>query len=166
MKSTHTERGNPMRVERTSAISSALPSPEYQAIGQRTRSPASSHEDAEATASRTLSDIAQQFDMRDMDPAEALQLAERLMQEELLTPAAYSCLTGVPMTRVPGKGCQPRRTFDGRELRYDYIGEFESYVAFDSAAENAAGVNLLQSVLNTLCSLDALRRNGPLNLSA
>jgi hypothetical protein len=155
-----------MRVERTSAISSALPSPEYQAIGQRTRSPASSHEDAEATASRTLSDIAQQFDMRDMDPAEALQLAERLMQEELLMPAAYSCLTGVPMTRVPGKGCQPRRTFDERELRYDYIGEFESYVAFDSAAENAAGVNLLQSVLNTLCSLDALRRNGPLNLSA
>lgn len=160
-----------MRVEPTAAISRSLPLPEYQAIGQRTRSHTPNQESSETAANRLLSDIAQQFDMRDMDPDEALRLAERLTQEELLTPAAYCCLTGVPLTRVQGKGWQPNRSAEARQRRYDYIGEFESYAAFytpeqNYTAEENAGANLLQSILNMLCSLDALRKNGPLDLSA
>ncbi len=155
-----------MRVERTSAISSALPLPAYEAIGQRSHSNASSHEDAQQSNSRTLSDIAQQFNMRRMSPAEAAQLAERLMQEDLLTPPAHSCLTGVPMTCVPGRGCQPCRATDENRGPHDYISEFESYVSFDAREASSAGASVLQTVLNILSSLDALRNNGPLDLSA
>lgn len=120
-----------MRVERTSAISSALPLPEFQSITGRPRSFPSNREDASRSATRVLEEIARQFDMRDMDAGEALQLADRLMQEELLTPSAYSRLTGVPMRLVPGAGCQPVRSSAERKDRYDYIAEFEGYVAFD-----------------------------------
>ena len=155
-----------MRVERTSAISNALPLPAYEPIGQRSHSGTSSQDEPEASTSRTLSDIAQQFNLRKMCPDEAVQLAERLMQEDLLTPSAYSCLTGVPMTRIPGKGFQPRRDSAGDHGPYDYISEFEGYVSFVARVPNNSGANLLQSVLNILCSLDARRKNGPLDLSA
>lgn len=155
-----------MRVERTSAISSALPLPAYEAIGQRSHSNSSSHEDSQQSAGRALSDIAQQFNLRRMYPFDAVQLAERLMQEDLLTPSAYSCLTGVPMTCIPGRGCQPCRASDENRRPYDYISEFERYVSFDARDANSSGTNLLQTVLNILSSLDARRKNGPLDLSA
>ena len=83
------------------------------------------------------------------------------MQEDLLTPSAYSCLTGVPMTCIPGRGCQPCRASDENRRPYDYISEFESYVSFDARDASSSGTNLLQTVLNILSSLDALRNNGP-----
>jgi len=155
-----------MRVERTSAISSAIPLPAHEAISQRSHSNESSQDQSQASASPALSDIAQQFDLRRMYPAEALQFAECLMQEDLLTPFAYHCLTGVPMNCVTGKGCQPCRDFTENKGPYDYISEFENYVSFATREANDAAAHLLQTVLNLLCSLETLRRNGPLDLSA
>ena len=155
-----------MRVERMSGISSALPLPEFQSISERARSFPSSQEDAFPSANRILEEIALQFDLRDMDAREAFQLADRLMQEELLTSAAYLCLTGVPMALVSGKCCQPSRSTRWSGERYDYIAEFQRYVAFYLSEENLAAAELLQTVLNILCSLDTMRSNGPVDISA
>ena len=155
-----------MRVERMSAISSALPSPEFQSTSERPRAFSSDEGDASATASPVLEEIAMQFDMREMDAGEAVRLADRLMQEKLLTSAAHFCLTGVPMRLVAGKGCQSLGSSRSSRERYDYIAEFERYVAFDRSEGNLDAAELLQSVLNILCSLDMLRRNGPVDISA
>ena len=155
-----------MRVERMSAISSALPSPEFQSMSERPRSFLSPQGEASTSASRVLEEIAMQFDLRDMDASEAVRLADRLMQEELLTSAAHFCLTGVPMRMVAGEGCRSSRSSRSSGERYDYIVEFERYVAFDESEGNLDARELLQSVLNLLCSLDTLRHNGPVDISA
>ena len=111
-------------------------------------------------AERVLEEIAAQFDMRDMDAAEAFQLADRLMQEQLISSTAYLCLTGVPMPiaawAVP--------VVDLTNDRFDYIAEFEGYVEFSRQQDNVIHTELLLSVLNVLCSLDRTRRNGSLNI--
>ncbi|HVJ07150.1 MAG TPA: hypothetical protein VM554_02095 [Acidisarcina sp.] len=154
-----------MRVERTSGISSALPLRNPDAIREREHPFPSRQEETAHSASRVLEEIAAQFDMRDMSTDEALHLANRLMQEELLTATGYICLTGVPMRLVPGEGCHALRSGRSGNQRYNYIDEFERYVAFELTEQNSAAAEQLQTVLDLLCSLDTLRQNGPVDLS-
>jgi hypothetical protein len=150
-----------MRIERTIGISRALPLTVFSPAEEQARR--SSRND-DPPAERVLEEIAAQFDMRDMDAAEAFQLADRLMQEQLISSTAYLCLTGVPMRHVLGVGCMPMRGPRPRNDRFDYIAEFEGYVEFSRQQDNVIHTELLLSVLNVLCSLDRTRRNGSLNI--
>lgn len=152
-----------MRIERTIGISRALPLTVFSRMEEQARH--SSKED-DSPAERVLEEIAAEFDMRDMDATDALQLADRLMQEQLIDPAAYLCLTGVPMRLVLGVGCMPTRGPRPRKDRFDYIAEFDGYVEFSRQQDNVIHTELLLSVLNMLCSLDRTRRNGSLNIRA
>jgi hypothetical protein len=150
-----------MRIERTIGISRALPLTVFSPVEGQARHPSN---DDYSPAERVLEEIAAQFDVRDMDASDAFQLADRLMQEQLIDSAAYLCLTGVPMRQVLGVGCMPMRGARPRNDRFDYIAEFEGYVEFSRRQDNVVDTELLLSVLNILCSLDRTRRNGSLNI--